>query len=66
MVEKYQKFAFPASSQKDVGFEHLENAKSEDRPKVSKRAKVKRHLKRFWCCYLIAGVIFLAIFLPLL
>ncbi|KAI3317570.1 hypothetical protein HD806DRAFT_526933 [Xylariaceae sp. AK1471] len=27
--------------------------------------QLKRHWARFWCCYLLAGVIFLAIFLPL-
>ncbi|KAK8081285.1 hypothetical protein PG996_000066 [Apiospora saccharicola] len=35
-------------------------------PQVGKRAKVKRHCARFWCCYLIAVLIFLAIMLPVL
>ncbi|KAJ5119187.1 hypothetical protein N7526_010824 [Penicillium atrosanguineum] len=30
----------------------------------SKKEKFARHWKRFWCCYLIGNVIFLAIFLP--
>ncbi|KAK6815617.1 hypothetical protein PG987_016621 [Apiospora arundinis] len=33
---------------------------------VGKRAKVKRHCARFWCCYVIAIIIFLAIMLPVL
>ncbi|KAK6866374.1 hypothetical protein PG995_002902 [Apiospora arundinis] len=33
---------------------------------VGKRAKVKRHCARFWCCYVIALIIFLAIMLPVL
>lgn len=28
--------------------------------------KIRRHWIRFWCCYLIGAIIFLAIFLPLL
>lgn len=35
-------------------------------PQVGKRAKVKHHFARFWCCYLIAVIIFLAIMLPVL
>ncbi|KAJ5288763.1 hypothetical protein N7478_001793 [Penicillium angulare] len=30
----------------------------------SRKEKFSRHWKRFWCCYLIGNVIFLAIFLP--
>ncbi|KAJ5549367.1 hypothetical protein N7513_006601 [Penicillium frequentans] len=30
----------------------------------TRKAKFARHWKRFWCCYLIGNVIFLAIFLP--
>ncbi len=37
-----------------------------DEQKPSKRKRMKRHLARFWCCYLLAGIIFLAIFLPVL
>lgn len=32
----------------------------------TRREKFARHWKRFWCCYLIGNVIFLAIFLPVL
>jgi hypothetical protein len=32
----------------------------------SRKEKFARHWKRFWCCYLIGNVIFLAIFLPVL
>ncbi|CBF84224.1 hypothetical protein AN2679.2 [Aspergillus nidulans FGSC A4] len=32
--------------------------------KLGKRQRLKRHFARFWCCYLLAGTIFLAIFLP--
>ncbi|KAJ5668602.1 uncharacterized protein N7477_007172 [Penicillium maclennaniae] len=30
----------------------------------SRKERLARHWKRFWCCYLIGNVIFLAIFLP--
>lgn len=33
---------------------------------TSKKDKFRRHCRRFWCIYLIANVIFLAIFLPVL
>jgi hypothetical protein len=33
---------------------------------TSKKNKFRRHCRRFWCIYLIANVIFLAIFLPVL
>ncbi|KAI1847931.1 hypothetical protein JX266_006044 [Neoarthrinium moseri] len=65
MPEKYEKFTFPDGSKKDVGFEHLETVKSAE-SKPTKKEKLKRHFKRFWLCYLIAGIVFLAIFLPLL
>ncbi|KAK7908835.1 hypothetical protein PG985_016138 [Apiospora marii] len=35
-------------------------------PPAGKRAKVKRHFARFWCCYVLAIIIFLAIMLPVL
>ncbi|KAK8048159.1 hypothetical protein PG994_009889 [Apiospora phragmitis] len=35
-------------------------------PRVGKRTKVKRHFARFWYCYLIAVIVFLAIMLPVL
>lgn len=43
--------------------EHIETVEPE---KIDKRQKVKRHFRRFWCCYLMAAIIFLAIFLPIL
>lgn len=30
------------------------------------RTKVLKHWRRFWCCYLLGAVVFLAIFLPVL
>lgn len=30
------------------------------------KQKIARHWKRFWCCYLIGNIIFLAVFLPIL
>ncbi|KAJ5970047.1 hypothetical protein N7501_006295 [Penicillium viridicatum] len=42
--------------------ERLEKAGSVS--STSKRNKFRRHCRRFWCIYLIADVIFLAIFLP--
>ncbi|KAE8138898.1 hypothetical protein BDV38DRAFT_291643 [Aspergillus pseudotamarii] len=32
---------------------------------VKGRGRLRRHWTRFWCCYLIGAIIFLAIFLPL-
>ena len=32
----------------------------------TRKEKFSRHWKRFWCLYLIANIIFLAIFLPVL
>lgn len=54
----------------------LLNPKSDESAKVqnarspvsstSKKIKFRRHCRRFWCFYLIANVIVLAIFLPVL
>jgi catalase (peroxidase I) len=46
-------------------FESLEQSKS-PRSLKSIRANVQRHWRRFWCCYLVGVIIFLAIFLPVL
>lgn len=48
----------------DTEIEHVEAMAGADKPKKSER--VKRHFARFWCCYLLAGTIFSAIFLPVL
>lgn len=32
----------------------------------TRRDKLARHWKRFWCIYLLANIIFLAVFLPVL
>ncbi|GAB1198105.1 hypothetical protein APSETT444_007413 [Aspergillus pseudonomiae] len=52
----------------DAQIEHVENAGSEvpGQRKKAVKLKVQRHFRRFWFCYLLGGVIFLAIFLPLL
>ncbi|KAF9891854.1 hypothetical protein FE257_003339 [Aspergillus nanangensis] len=53
---------------KDKDIEHVETLDgSEEKPGRVRAAnrKVKRHLRRFWCCYLIGGIVFLAIFLPI-
>jgi hypothetical protein len=31
-----------------------------------KKQKFRRHWARFWCCYLVGAIVFLAIFLPIL
>ncbi|KAJ5106106.1 hypothetical protein N7456_002781 [Penicillium angulare] len=31
-----------------------------------KKRQIQKHFRRFWCCYLVAGIVFLAIFLPIL
>ncbi|KAH8425140.1 DUF3712 domain-containing protein [Aspergillus melleus] len=56
-VEKTKKFV-------DGSSEHVEAV--HDTEKLGKRQQAKRHFRRFWCCYLLAAIIFLAIFLPIL
>ena len=48
--------------------EHIEHLENEGSPGKSSQGKIKFqwHWRRFWCCYLIAGIIFLAIILPVL
>jgi hypothetical protein len=47
--------------------EHVEAvAVGDGEEKPKRRQRLKRHLARFWCCYLLAGIVFLAIFLPVL
>ncbi|KAL5339937.1 hypothetical protein BJX70DRAFT_407671 [Aspergillus crustosus] len=49
----------------DAEIEHVEAvavAAADEKPK--KRQRIKRHFARFWCCYLLAGIVFSAIFLP--
>jgi hypothetical protein len=56
---------------KEHGTQHVEHVR--DREKLEPVGRVKstqaillRHWRRFWCCYLLGMVIFLAIFLPIL
>ncbi|KAL4736076.1 hypothetical protein BDV11DRAFT_211567 [Aspergillus similis] len=52
---------------KDTEIEHVEaiaSGGSLEKGKPRKRQRLKRHFARFWCCYLLGGTIFLAIFLP--
>ncbi|KAJ5086195.1 hypothetical protein N7532_010966 [Penicillium argentinense] len=56
-------------AQSEPDLEHVENMDSHDNPKSPTRIKqaqlkLHKHWRRFWCCYLVAVVIFLAIFLP--
>lgn len=57
-----------ALSQSKAGqAEHIEVIDSTSLSSRQKRPRwIKRHLRRFWCCYVVAGIIGLAIFLPLL
>lgn len=52
----------------DAAFAHLEEAKaiSLERTETTVTQKAGKHWRRFWCCYLIGNVVFLAIFLPIL
>ncbi|KAL2861202.1 DUF3712 domain-containing protein [Aspergillus lucknowensis] len=52
-----------ATGSKDAEIEHVETVAVGDE-KPTKRQRLKRHLARFWCCYLLGGMVFLAIFLP--
>ena len=47
-----------------VTAEHVEHAEKQARPGFAKRSWI--HFKRWWCCYGLAGFVFLAIFLPVL
>jgi hypothetical protein len=60
--------AAKGSKNKGIDIEHVETVEkpSEKENKKSRVQKVKLHYRRFWCCYLVGGIIFLAIFLPLL
>jgi hypothetical protein len=51
--------------------EHVESLDSLEKSKKPRslkhvRANVQKHWRRFWCCYLVVAIIFLAIFLPVL
>lgn len=54
----------------NADFEHIErlNTVESTRSGSIKRANIKfqKHWRRFWCCYMLAAIIFLAIFLPIL
>ena len=58
----------PASLDGSSKLEHVESAGglSLATTNRTRKAAFARHWKRFWCCYLIGNVIFLAIFLPVL
>lgn len=53
------------ASKDKIEFVHLEDVQENKAP-LSKRQKLKRHWRRFWPCYLLGAVVFLAIALPLL
>lgn len=54
-------------SEKDVEHvEHVEVAAVPPTKAQLAKTKTQKHFKRFWCCYLLALIIFLAIFLPIL
>lgn len=55
----------------DADVEHIErlsDESDESPPGRVKRARIvfNKHWRRFWCCYLLGIIIFLAIFLPIL
>ena len=54
----------------DADAEHVEYLGTADseRSRKARRARiiVQWHLRRFWCCYMLASIVFLAIFLPIL
>lgn len=54
-----------ANGKKGVELEHLESV-HDKKAKMTRKEKLRRHWKRYWICYLIGGIIFSAIFLPLL
>jgi hypothetical protein len=48
--------------------QHIEDAKgiSLERTPSTRTEKAMKHWKRFWCCYCLANLIFLAVILPVL
>lgn len=53
----------------DADVEHVEHVEDDgERAGKTKRAQalIKKHWRRFWCCYLVGSIVFLAIFLPIL
>lgn len=55
----------------EADIEHVESMQISQKVPYTSRAQktqatLKQHWRRFWCCYLLASVIFLAIFLPVL
>ncbi|PYI22815.1 hypothetical protein BO99DRAFT_467211 [Aspergillus violaceofuscus CBS 115571] len=50
-----------------VDNEHLEKTKSIslEPGKRTRGQRLRRHWRRFWCCYVVGSIIFLAIFLPI-
>lgn len=47
--------------------EHIEVIDATSLPAHQKKPRwINKHLRQFWCCYVVAGIIGLAIFLPLL
>lgn len=56
---------------KEHGTQHVEDVERRENLEPIGRVKstqvfLLRHWRRFWCCYLLGMVIFLAIFLPIL
>ncbi|PYH48608.1 uncharacterized protein BP01DRAFT_371536 [Aspergillus saccharolyticus JOP 1030-1] len=57
----------PLSSQgADVAHPEKTNEISLEPGKQTRAQRIRRHWRRFWCCYAFGGIIFLAIMLPIL
>lgn len=59
------KVSSSATDSSGIDLIHLEDVQS-GKEKLTKKKKFQRHFKRFWLCYGVGGVIFLAISLPIL
>lgn len=57
-----------AHNDDSVALEHVETVKtiSLENVRRTRTQNLRRHWKRFWCCYLFWCIVFLAIFLPIL
>ena len=53
------------SSRDTIDLVHLEDIQ-EKWPQATRKQKVQRHFKRFWCCYTVGIAVLLAVTLPLL
>ncbi|KNG81342.1 hypothetical protein ANOM_010345, partial [Aspergillus nomiae NRRL 13137] len=69
LTTKAGKYALGANrgplAKEDIVESQIAHVELADSSSLKGRGKVRQHWTRFWCCYLVSAIIFLAIFLPL-